>query len=62
MIISIVKGESGESYEYFCRACEQLRLAFVVSDKCGNCGSTEIVKGKVGSLDKAALIREGQVG
>lgn len=42
--------------EYFCRACKQLRLSFIRIEKCGNCESTDIVIGVVGSLDKAKLL------
>lgn len=44
-------------FEYFCRSCKQLRLSFKQLDKCGNCGSGDIVKGIPGTLDKDALLR-----
>jgi hypothetical protein len=43
------------TFEYFCRDCRQLRLSFIDLDTCGNCGSSDIVKGPVGTLDKAKL-------
>jgi hypothetical protein len=45
-------------FEYFCKACLQLRLSCVVSDKCANCGSSEIIKGACGSLDKDELTKK----
>ena len=45
--------------EYFCKNCLQLRCSF--RDKielCGNCGSKDIVIGKVMKLDKDSLIKE----
>lgn len=43
--------------EYFCKECCQLRLS-LNSDKshCGNCGSTDIITGECGTLNKEALI------
>lgn len=43
--------------EYFCTNCLMLRLS-MNSDKshCFNCGSTEIIPGHVGQLDKQALL------
>jgi len=42
--------------EYFCTNCLQLRLS-MIADKshCRNCNSTEIITGKVGTLNKAEL-------
>lgn len=47
-------------FEYFCEWCHQLRLCLdpKFEGKCGNCGSDQIVKGVVGSLDKDYLIRQ----
>ena len=57
MDIKIVEnGKHGPATEYFCYDCGQLRLTY--TDKksiCMNCGSTNIVAGKVGELDKDAL-------
>jgi len=50
--IKFVKGKRAEPYEYYCKGCKQLRLAFVTVDKCSNCGNANIVKGKIGSLNK----------
>lgn len=45
--------------EYFCRDCQQLRLSFLdKTEKCGACGSSNIVKGRPGELDKGALLLE----
>ncbi len=58
---SIYKGETkmpDETHEYFCKDCLQLRLA--VRDartSCGNCGSKNIIIGKVGDLDKSRLLQ-----
>jgi Zn finger protein HypA/HybF involved in hydrogenase expression len=46
-----------EPYEYFCKDCLQLRLAFELRHTCGNCGSTNIIKGAIGTLDKESLKR-----
>jgi len=45
--------------EYFCTKCLQLRLS-MTKDKshCFNCGTTEIIPGSVGQLDKQALIEQ----
>ena len=49
----------GEPTEYFCTKCLQLRLS-LIADKshCRNCNSKEIIIGKVGTLDKSALIKQ----
>jgi len=57
MMFVIVHGAKAEPYEYFCKVCWHLCLSFVMSDKCANCGSTDIIKGKVGSLDKDKLYK-----
>jgi len=47
----------GTMTEYFCIKCLQLRLSLVIDKShCQNCGSTDIVTGSVGSLDKADLV------
>lgn len=49
----------GEDFEYFCKGCRQLRLCMKHPfEGCGNCGSEDVVKGEVGTLDKEALIVE----
>lgn len=49
----------GSPCEYFCTACLQLRLSFrKENNHCLNCKSPEIIIGKVGSLDKPALIKK----
>lgn len=45
-------GAAIQPFEYLCRDCKQLRLSFVALDKCGNCGSTNIIKGDIGTLKK----------
>lgn len=50
--------DSAEPFEYFCKGCKQLRLSFRLLDICGNCGSPDIIKGKVGTLDKEKLVKE----
>jgi len=39
-------------YEYFCYECGQLRLKLNHTKGCNNCGSLNVIKGKVGELDK----------
>jgi DNA-directed RNA polymerase subunit RPC12/RpoP len=59
MKIKIIKSsKQGSPSEYFCKNCLQLRLSLTdEKSKCGNCGSTRIIKGEVGTLNKANLIR-----
>ena len=45
-------------YEYFCFECGQLRLSFVDNNYCGNCGSEQIRKAAIGTLDKEKLKNE----
>jgi ribosomal protein L37AE/L43A len=47
-------------FEYFCWNCGQLRLSFTELWTCGNCGSIDIKKGDVGSLNKAKLLAQRQ--
>jgi len=62
--IAIVKPNTKEGikmkipYEYFCNGCGQLRLKLNHTDNCGNCGSSNIVKGKMGKLDKDKLKKQ----
>lgn len=55
--ILIVVGEHPK-FEYFCWHCGQLRLSFKELWTCGNCGSLDILKGAVGTLNKAKLLRQ----
>ncbi len=48
-----VKGERCDVFEYCCGDCKQLRLSYVLTDTCRNCGSTDIVKGKPGTLKRS---------
>lgn len=45
-------------FEYFCFECGQLRLSFVDINTCGNCGSNQIRKATVGTLNKEKLKNE----
>ncbi len=45
-------------FEYFCFGCGQLRLSFVDIDTCGNCGSKQIRKAAIGTLNKEKLKNE----
>jgi len=47
-------------FEYFCKDCLQLRLCCDSPERshCGACGSTNITKGEICTLDKEALIKE----
>lgn len=50
---------NGEAWEYFCNGCGQLRLCYNPNDehsRCANCTSADLVRGKPGDLDKAALL------
>lgn len=53
----IVIGEHPK-FEYFCWNCGQLRLSFKELWTCGNCGSLDIKKGAIGSLNKVKLIAQ----
>ena len=48
-----------EPFEYFCKQCRQLRLCINPNHgkKCGNCGSKDLIKGRMGELNKAELRR-----
>lgn len=50
---------AGSPTEYFCTKCLQLRLS-LIADKsvCGNCKSTDIITGSIGTLDKQALLKQ----
>lgn len=50
----IVIGEHPK-FEYYCWNCGQLRLSFKELWTCGNCGSIEILKGGIGTLNKFKL-------
>jgi len=50
--IRIVKGKRCKPFEYLCTNCHQLRLAYVKTEKCRNCGSREIIKAKVGTFER----------
>ena len=43
--------------EYFCNDCKQLRLSLleIEPQSCRSCGSSDIIVGKVGELDKEKL-------
>ncbi|MHA2342906.1 MAG: hypothetical protein ACXADW_13600 [Candidatus Hodarchaeales archaeon] len=42
--------------EYFCHNCQELRLSFlIVTHNCKNCGSTNIILGRIGELNKNEL-------
>ncbi len=50
---------SGTGTEYFCTRCRKLCLSLTqVPTYCSNCGCKDLITGKPGSLDKAALIRK----
>jgi len=63
MNIQIHRGKKlrEEPVEVFCFDCRQLRLSFVVGNtNCHNCGSRVIKVGKLGELDKEALLKQCQ--
>jgi len=47
-----IKGLGCKPFEYLCGDCHELHLSYVETDKCSNCGSDNIVKGKLGTLKK----------
>lgn len=51
--IVYVKGEGVSPFEYRCSDCHQLRLSYVATDICRNCGSKNITKGKIGTLERS---------
>lgn len=53
--IEIFRVPNKDIFEYFCKECGQLRLSLRSEKRCGNCGSFNIVIGKVGELDKSTL-------
>jgi len=58
-IIARTNGVDGTPTEYFCCACKQLRLSLCKDkSRCGNCRSEHIITGKVGTLDKQALLKQ----
>lgn len=52
LTVVIPLGEYDDHWEYRCGGCGQLRLGAhgVKPIECGNCGSTDLTVGKVGSL------------
>lgn len=48
--VCFIHAKFHEAYEYRCKDCKQLRLSFVESDVCANCGSANITKGDIGTL------------
>ena len=50
--IVTVKGKRCKPFEYLCLDCGQLRLAYVKTNKCRNCNSKDIVKGKIGTFER----------
>lgn len=57
MDVVIVLDTKNEPTGYFCYGCLQLWLS-LIKDKtrCDNCGSNDIVVGKISELDKQKLI------
>lgn len=58
----IIEGSKSDTEtEYFCYDCKQLRLSLTnQKTQCGNCGSSNIITGKVGELCKENLLKEKQ--
>jgi rRNA maturation endonuclease Nob1 len=58
MDISIIpNAKPSEPWEYFCRGCKQLRLSYCeksAKPMCTNCGSTDLVTGAVGTVEREA--------
>ena len=50
---------NGDDFEYWCKGCRQLRLWCRGDEpfECGNCGGTDVVRGKPGELDREELER-----
>lgn len=50
-------------FEYFCHSCGQLRLSLKNTlTTCGNCGSSDILEGSPGFLDKDGLKKQFKEG
>jgi len=47
-----IRGSLCKPFEYLCGECGQLRLAVVDTTTCRHCGSSNITKGKPGSLER----------
>ena len=57
-LMLILYSKENKPTEYFCTNCVQLRLSCVKDkSRCENCGSTEIIPGSVGQLNKQALLK-----
>lgn len=47
-------------FDYFCWNCGQVRLSFKELWLCGNCSSPDILKGRVGTLNRTKLLVQRQ--
>lgn len=58
--IKLARASGTEPTEYFCHGCKQLILNGIDEDltKCRECGSSSIIEGAIGELDKKALKEE----
>lgn len=52
-VVRWVKGERCKPFEYLCSDCHELHLSYVKTETCTNCGSANIVKGKLGTLERS---------
>jgi hypothetical protein len=50
--VLFVQGKVCEPFEYLCGNCGQLRLALVTTNKCNACGSSDIIIGNIGTLER----------
>ncbi len=51
--IKFRRGRKMKGYEYWCQDCKQLRLSYVETTTCGNCGSKRLIKGQVNTLKRS---------
>jgi DNA-directed RNA polymerase subunit RPC12/RpoP len=60
MDVRFISGRLCEPYEYFCNGCGTMNLSFVstMTNHCRSCGSTDIICGAIGSLNKDKLKNE----
>lgn len=58
MNVKFIKGKRTKPFEYFCYDCKQLRLSYIMTIRCANCGGYRIIKGAINSLDKAKLVEQ----
>lgn len=53
-ILRWIHGTGCDPFEYYCSDCGELHLSYIETDRCANCGSDKITKGKLGTLSKGS--------